>query len=191
MFHYFYRMLDIKDAPLSPIGIQQALNISTLSKPIYTTETIDKIFVSPLTRAIQTATLSFPQLIEKGFEANHLLSEARHTTCDLALPISELKINFPHVDFTQVDTNDLCFTTPIEKSGRYLIPIENIESVNTRCIEFTNFLLHQKGKSFIVVGHSIFFKQLTQSEVKLRNCEIGAFRLHSDGRWECLSRDSE
>ncbi|KAF3007897.1 hypothetical protein E8E13_011022 [Curvularia kusanoi] len=95
------------DAHLTPLGEQQALDVHALWKTqlALSMPPPDRYIVSPLTRTIQTADLSFKDLsLPQGKEykpyIKELLREALGVhTCDRRSPASALRTTFPHLTF--------------------------------------------------------------------------------------------
>jgi len=78
------------DAPLTDLGMQQA---SAIVAP-----EVDAVVVSPLTRALQTASIAFP-LVTPQFIVMAECRESLHATCDIGRSPSLLKKEFPDICF--------------------------------------------------------------------------------------------
>lgn len=133
-------------------------------------------------RTLQTASLSFPHLINKipwiGFE--NIREQTGAHPCDRRRPISEHMINFPHVDFSLIaDDEDQLYS-------RYPKEREPLTGVLDRARDFLSFLIQRPEKEIIVVSHSAYLRHLLQHlmEIKgeseseyqnFKNCEMRTF----------------
>jgi broad specificity phosphatase PhoE len=155
---------EIVDSPLTALGRQQCLDrrqeASTIQPEI--------IVVSPLTRAIQTAQLTFDAHWDKSASGGggknddgETISSSRvpwvaHEdcreetglfVCNQRRPISEMQPDFPFVDFSQVPTDhDAMFI----RERR-----EHLTQQNDRIYSFlVDYLMQLPQKEIVVVGHS-------------------------------------
>ena len=88
----------IKDPPLTPLGLQQAEDAAAALQR----EAIDRIIVSPYTRALATAApvaraLGVPVVV------NPIVRERCAFTCDIGTPRTELALAWPEHDFSAID----------------------------------------------------------------------------------------
>jgi phosphohistidine phosphatase SixA len=85
-----------EDTTLTTNGMRQAMEATVLQP--------DLVLVSPLTRTLQTATLMFPNVKMVALEC--LKEYPQHTEiCNRRSPISTIGKLFPHVDFSDCQTN--------------------------------------------------------------------------------------
>eukprot|EP00966_Prymnesium_polylepis_P298347 6894178-Prymnesium_polylepis.1 len=99
------------DARITPLGTEQAELLSHKLQWRQRDGLPQLVAVSPLTRTLETACLAFPDESVHGwrppFFATSLAREriAEHT-CDGRRPLSELKFEFPHVDFSEITSEE-------------------------------------------------------------------------------------
>ena len=161
-----------RDTPLVGKGNLESLELGrTWDKK----EDIDIIFVSPLTRTIQTATnifkdanikmiandniMEYPQAIE---ECNHRLSKF------------ELKVRYPDIDFSN-----------IPEESTYWKDSPNVESLfdlKERSDHFKEMLRERPEQNICVVSHSTFLKEFLLGNVgnveeELEHCSPFLFKL--------------
>ena len=144
-------------------GFSQINNTKNLLKD----EEIELILVSPLTRTLQTAGGIFDKEVDL-FIANENIREVVANPCDLRKNIDELQIEFPYIDFSEVNNNE-----------KFSIN-ETRESYNLRMEKFYNWLQGKKYKSIAIVTHGVFLHKFIekygeQLNVKdksyFKNCE--------------------
>lgn len=159
---------NVIDAPLTTKGIGQCqeqykLNANNLRG-------VERIIVSPLVRALQTAHLTFRDHVPTlTGESNGAITWTAHEGCREELgmllcnkrrPLSETKLDFPHVDFSQLshhgeddhtwDQFAINFATDSGVAQR-----ESMEDMSHRVYDFlADFLRHLPEREVAVVGHS-------------------------------------
>jgi len=148
------------DARLTPHGEAQCAQLKAsirgntvwgYDKPL----NLDLVVVSPLTRTLQTAVLSLGVPGSPGappFIANELCRERiADFTCDGRRGLSELKEEFPGVDFSLVTSDeDLAFQTQKEDDLK----------CQARGRRFLQWLCGRPEIHIAVVTHSVFLKNL-------------------------------
>ena len=133
--------LEIKYPKITKDGFKQINELKNkIEKENYN---IEKIFVSPLTRTLQTATGVFDKNKYK-FISYEPIREVLHNPCNFRKKTSELINEFPHVDFSLVQEDD----TYIYKETDYI--------TYKRCDKFYNWLLKRNEKSIAIVSHGGF-----------------------------------
>jgi len=123
------------------------------------------VLTSPLRRALLTS-LIFCDTDDKPLKpiiALPSLREAKHNTCDVGTPLSELKSQFVYVDFSEVKQEVWWYDQPSKEPSRM---------VNERIRDFLAALQTRKETHIAVVGHSTFFQKLTGHARKLNNCQL-------------------
>eukprot|EP00931_Biecheleriopsis_adriatica_P092326 TRINITY_DN66143_c0_g1_i1.p1 TRINITY_DN66143_c0_g1~~TRINITY_DN66143_c0_g1_i1.p1 ORF type:complete len:312 (-),score=62.81 TRINITY_DN66143_c0_g1_i1:282-1127(-) len=148
------------DARLTPKGEEQCARLKQsirgetvwgFSKPL----NLDLVVVSPLTRCLQTATLSLGAANSQDappFVANELCRERiADFTCDGRRKISELKEEFPGVDFS------LCKT---DEDRQFYEEKEDDTKCAARAVQFLKWLCGRPEIHIAVVCHSVFLKNL-------------------------------
>lgn len=96
------------DAKLTPDGEAQAARLSTELAPQLQAGLPQLVVVSPLTRTLQTASIAFPSGGPRPPMVATSLARERiglHT-CDRRRPRSALAVEFPHVDFSEVTSEE-------------------------------------------------------------------------------------
>jgi broad specificity phosphatase PhoE len=113
------------------------------------------VVVSPLTRTLQTAFLSLGRADEPGappFVATELCRERiADFTCDRRRTITELRKDFPGVDFSEIES---------EEDEMFFNSKEDDEICKKRTVEFLQWLSKRPETRIAVVTHSIFLKNL-------------------------------
>lgn len=136
----------IKFPKLTKKGIEQCLEVK--EKILNLNLSIDKIYVSPLTRTLETATTIFEK-------ANNIISieEIRENVvnpCDYREPVLVQKSKFKHIDFSNI--NDIGNINKTESKSQ----------IDNRCHEFFERLKNDKKnnncKIIVVVTHGAFLK---------------------------------
>ena len=156
---FLYGMMQ-RDAPLTDRGRRQARAI----RPVMTALPFDLVVVSPLTRAIETATEAFagsgaPRAL------SHLLCERCFMPADQGTPASLLVGRHPQIAGWQgLDTLPEEFWPKRSFS-------EGDEEVSRRVEGLKQWLLGRPEECIALVGHSAFFAAMT-GRPKLGNCEV-------------------
>ena len=105
-----YRRPELVDPPLTYIGRQQAASLQSVTKGL----DVELIVVSPLVRATQTALGAFAHVIVDDGRATTTPFVAHEGcrepggvhTCDQRWKLSDLKREFPRVDYTEVTSEE-------------------------------------------------------------------------------------
>ena len=158
----------IFDAPLSPLGRQQAIE----ARAHVTNLGIKRVIASPMTRAIETALHIFESgpTIEIEPRARELLSNS----CDVGRSPVELAEDFPQLSFGHM--SDPWWYQGAE--NEHGVAHEPLNVFERRAAEFRDWLLTQSAQTLAVVGHGNLFKALAGR--MLDNCEVHTFE--PDGR---------
>jgi len=185
----------LKDAPLSEDGTEQARMSGKKLKALFSSSppasrhrhrktaspfrSPDIVLVSPLRRALMTATALFNHSDEHGndppmFLAIEALREKRTgLACDERSSVPELQAEFPHVDFSDVQRG-----LPVVPEG------ENNEAVRARATEFLDTRLAAvPGRYIAVVSHKGWLRE--QRKVLKRRVESNKIRANFDiSEWD-------
>ena len=139
------------DAPLVEEGILQAKELGKNSKQL---KKIDIVFVSPLTRTLQTA--------ENIFEKNKIvrivaLDKIKEfpqgiETCNKRRNRIELKEKFKKVDFSLLDSD----SDQMWREDSY----EKNEELKEIIEEFSQFIINENYNNIAIVSHNNFLKEL-------------------------------
>ncbi|CAH0494130.1 unnamed protein product [Peronospora farinosa] len=163
------------DAPLTAFGIKDAQNKGPISVQAELEQgmlPIERVVVSPISRAIQTAQKFFAkeQVPDELFTC---IESCRETfdchTCNKRRPLSELKQQFPDVDFSSMkDEEDQLWS----KTHR-----ETTEEIQKRAREFLlEFFRTIPERYVVVVAHLSIIEAICAVtlgiEVRPSNCEV-------------------
>jgi broad specificity phosphatase PhoE len=137
------------------VGEQQAHAVGTRIRDARMA--VDVILVSPLTRALQTATLMFVDELKSRnpprFVAIELCREAfGGHPCDQRRTRSELHRDFPHVDFSLVETDEDTWHNPEKR--------ETVREVALRCDKMLDVLRARQERNIALVSHGVFLETL-------------------------------
>ena len=139
------------DAPLVEEGILQAKELGENSKQL---KNIDIVFVSPLTRTLQTAESIFKKNQIVRIVALDKMKEFPQgiDICNKRRNRIELKEKFKRVDFSLLDSD----SDQMWREDRY----ENIEELKERIDEFKKFIMNENDNNIAIVSHNNFLKEL-------------------------------
>lgn len=153
------------DACLSVDGLQQVRMAKTsfqelLAHTHYVAPEV--VLVSPLTRALQTASTLFPG--HRRVVAQEFLREKRTgEACDERKPAQEIQSEFPHVDTSDIASEDAagpdghCFREELQETN---------EQVGQRAAGLLDVLQAHEGKAIAVVTHKGFLRELSKGPLK-------------------------
>lgn len=152
-----------RDARLTARGEAQAREARTGLRDI----PFELVVVSPLTRAIQTASILF----EGHPSAPRLLVEVLHrecqeSSCDVGRAASELAAEFPHLDVGHLP--EVWWHAEEVAALTFGLPIEPRPLFDRRVAGFRQWLRARPEKTIAVIGHGTFFYHLTGTF--LENC---------------------
>lgn len=195
----FYEMLKAKDHPLSKLGRDQAEALSKRIRSAGEAETETKacpilhpeaIYVSPLTRAVQTAVIALQPIFELGRKSCDIIfmASAREKQNFGGLDTKSSTVGADVVQRALNETRILyegSENKSIVESFRSLrFDIEEVQEqwwhskakeshtqLEGRLNEFLSQLLYSPHKSVIVVGHSHFFRAVFQRYLSSAFCE--------------------
>ena len=158
----------IIDAPLTPHGQQQAQDL----RPTIAGLGIEAVLVSPLTRAIQTASsITHGLNVPIHVDATH--RELVWSSCDIGRTPGLLALDFPHLKFDHLpETWWWCPSGNPTKVDR-----EPPVLVRQRIDRFLDAVRARSERVVAVVGHCTFFWLLTGTLMK--NCEVLSISPHS------------
>ncbi|POM61319.1 Phosphoglycerate mutase family [Phytophthora palmivora] len=163
------------DADLTPFGLNDALSKGPNSVKAELERgmpPIERVVVSPLSRAIQTAKNFFAkdQVPETPFVCMESCREVLGChTCDKRRSVSELQLKFPDVDFSAIKTENDMLWTPTHR--------ETDEEMQTRAKQFLLELFRDiPERNVAVVTHSGFMESVCAVVLGIRihpaNCEV-------------------
>jgi len=137
-----YKDIALLDARLTEEGIRQAEELKLLCKDLNE----ELIVVSPLSRALTTATVAFSSSKAKIIAHESLREQHGVHVCDKRRSVTELRADFPRVDFSLLESEeDLLFHV----SNR-----ETRVAMVERGIQLLEWIRTRPEKNIVVVGHS-------------------------------------
>jgi len=129
------------------------------------------VVVSPLTRALETASIVFPDSAEVPIKLFPGMQEHVVNICDVGRPVSALQQEFPKLDFSQLQEH--WWTVPMSK--------ETPQSLQTRITAFHNYLRSLPQQVIVLVGHGHFLRELLKGtpaeSAYMRNTEFRILEL--------------
>jgi len=139
------------DAPLVEEGILQAKELGENLKQLMK---IDIVFVSPLTRTLQTAENIFEKNKIVRIVAIDKMKEFPQgiEICNKRRNRIELKEKFKKVDFSLLDSD----SDQMWREDRY----EKIDELKERIDEFKQFIMNETDNNIAIVSHNNFLKEL-------------------------------
>ena len=158
-----YFLKESYDAPLVEEGILQAKELGNNSKQL---KNIDIVFVSPLTRTLQTAENIFKKNQKVKIVALDKIKEFPQgiDICNKRRNRIELKEKFKKVDFSLLDSD----SDQMWREDRY----EKVEELKERIDEFKKFVTNGNDNNIAIVSHNNFLKELL-----FQNCDDETFIL--------------
>ena len=150
------------DAKLTSLGKNQAKNAQKKLKNI----DFDLMICSPLTRALQTFSLIFPNLVQDAI----ILPFAReHCLCssEVGRQPSILQKEFP--DFNFYKLKNFWWNNDIPINEKKIIN-ESMEDLDKRVLVFKNWIQKRSEKRIALVGHGTFISRIIN--YLLDNCEF-------------------
>lgn len=158
-YHMINKDMNIFDPELTEQGIQEThQNLEQIENKHF-----DIIFVSPLTRTLQTAQIISEKLkgvkvivlemIREGCNKNQVNKRKK---------ISDLKERFPQFDYSEIEENDEDLLHGTEYREKLF---DEIECVKKRATSFHQFILNRKENNFLVVSHFGFILNFINSQV--------------------------
>jgi len=187
------------DTRLTPRGVEQARSLSTKTAALFSSSNSTSsssssfaVVVSPLTRALQTATLAFPFLVDEaaasrggGGSNNGGNGEGRKKTMtslalarervwlssDVGRRRSEVEPEFPHVCFQDLPQCDSPWWHGGEEAARGQVELEPVRSFRRRVEALREVLLERPEEDVAVVSHASVLEALTGGRF-FHNCEL-------------------
>ncbi len=159
------------DAKLTEKGVNQCNELAKQTKDL----NVDAIIVSPLTRTLDTAILSFPHLYGDNknskktvpFIAHEEWRETVNFLCDARRPTAVLQQQYPHVCFNNLanDPDDPIWAHYESIFGDHSAHLSKRESddpisLYNRTHSAWKVLLNRPEKNIALVGHSAFFMHM-------------------------------
>jgi broad specificity phosphatase PhoE len=173
-----YQREDLIDAELTDKGIEQCQELNKINEKYLKSQLV---VVSPMRRTLQTATKSFPDLIEKvpWIALECLREQTGLHPCDKRFPISFYQENYPYVDYSFIESDEDPLY-PLYEDRR-----EPHEDMDQRAKQFLNWIQTRPETEIVVVSHSAFLRGLFQRVLfpsdpftRFENCETRSFAMY-------------
>ncbi|KAH7369199.1 phosphoglycerate mutase family protein [Plectosphaerella cucumerina] len=178
-----------RDPPLTTTGLAQA---ATLTDKFPDTASIAVVLSSPLTRALQTTTVGFRQVLGKDAAGGVQLiidpdlQERSDLPCDTGSGPAELRKAFPGVNFGNLEhewfikegsyaADDAAV---VERAQRFRERLRNIVATLEKDIKEDD---ERRRRNVVVVTHGVFMKFLAEDDaIDLPKAGWKAFRMSSN-----------
>ena len=167
-----YTMARYRDTPLVEKGQEESLELGeTWDKK----EEMDIIFVSPLTRTLQTATNIFKGTKIKMTAIDNIMEYPQtHEICNHRLNKTLLEKKYDYVDFSNIPEESTYWKDSPE--------IESLFDLKKRSDHFKEMLRERPEQNICVVSHSTFLKEFLLGNVgnieeELEHCSPFLFKL--------------
>ncbi|MDP4024776.1 histidine phosphatase family protein [Methylobacterium sp. NEAU 140] len=155
----------LRDARLTPRGHAQAEEARERLRTI----PFELVVVSPLTRAIETASILFGEHPSRPRVLVEVLHrECQESSCDVGRAASEISAEFPHLDVGHLPEVWWHAEAGCAMVGG--LPVEPRHLFDARVLAFREWLRARPERTIAVVGHGTFFFHLTG--VFLENCGV-------------------
>lgn len=173
-----YLREDLIDAELTDLGIKQCNDLYNINQILLSTAEL--LVVSPMRRTLQTAALSFPNLVNQipWIALEHIREQTGLHPCDKRFPISHHQNNHSHVDFNEIQHDEDPLYDLYERR-------EPDNDLDERAKQFLIWLESRKETEIIVVTHSAFLRGLFQRVLfpdkkfhSFKNCEVRTYLFH-------------
>lgn len=161
-----------RDTPLVEKGQEESLE---LGKTWDKKEEMDIIFVSPLTRTLQTATNIFKGTKTKMTAIDNIMEYPQtHEICNHRLNKTLLEKKYDYVDFSNIPEESTYWKDSPE--------IESLFDLKKRSDHFKEMLRERPEQNICVVSHSTFLKEFLLGNVgnieeELEHCSPFLFKL--------------
>eukprot|EP01125_Pyxidicula_operculata_P001992 TRINITY_DN11972_c0_g1_i1.p1 TRINITY_DN11972_c0_g1~~TRINITY_DN11972_c0_g1_i1.p1 ORF type:complete len:227 (+),score=10.66 TRINITY_DN11972_c0_g1_i1:24-704(+) len=178
-YHNLYCDLTIFDASLTEKGKEEATQAGERLSLEFKGKSPQVMFVSPLTRTLETATNIHRVLTRNGSSMPMMTTEKCREGCNLNVinhrrKLTELKTVWTNFDWSLLsDATDNDTLAPTEYRENI---VDEIEVVRKRAKEFLTFLESRQEQTIVVVTHSGFMRCLCSEICGLpRDVSIGTF----------------
>lgn len=161
----------IEDAPLSEKGISQAKKLYHSVRELR--EKVQLIICSPLSRAINTMQIAFPD-VNCSIIISPLVRERGDKLCDKGIPLPLLQERYPQYEFMHF-SSDIWWSCDPNPPHDFIK--ESNESLHFRQQELIEFLKTRSETIVVIITHGQFIKTLTGKKTQIGNCGIRKFSL--------------
>jgi broad specificity phosphatase PhoE len=173
-----YKREDLIDAELTDKGLEQCQELRGVNQKYLKAQLV---VISPMRRTLQTATQSFPNLVEKvpWLALECIREQTGLHPCDKRLPISYHQENYPSVDFSLIESEE----DPLYP--QYEDRREPHDEMDERAKQFLSWIKARPETEIVVVTHSAFLRGLFQRVLfpnepfnRFENCEARSFVMY-------------
>lgn len=165
--------LALRDPALNEVGVAQATNLGIqLKKQLLESKfDLELIITSPMRRALLTTDHVFGKSPPYPVLVSPIPTEMGHGGCDYGSSKTVLSRDFPHHDFTHVESEE------------WWTEEESQEHLEQRVEEFKEFLNSRPETRIAVVSHGRFLTQLMEIDqfCSFANCDCKQVTLGGDG----------
>ena len=162
---WFVRDPMIRDAVLTRKGQEQAVQQRATAASI---GPVQLIISSPLTRAVQTMRLMFPQAACPVL-LTPLVREKLNYACDIGIPTSKLRNMYPEYTFAHFEGEYWWKHNP---NAPFDVQNETTEEVKQRIEVFREFIQSRTESKIVVVAHGYFIQLALNHLFMPGNCQI-------------------
>lgn len=163
----------LRDARMTPKGRAQCEELRNLLIKLEAVKHLkpEVVVVSPLSRAMETASIVFPDPAEVPIKLYPGMQEFVVNICDVGRPLTELKQEFPRLDFSHMQED--WWSVPMAK--------ETPQSLQNRIAILHSYLRSLPQKVIVLVGHGHFLRELLKGtpceSAYMRNTEFRILEL--------------
>jgi len=154
-----FRIPEVIDSPLIEEGQIQSIE---LGKKWKDKGSIELVLVSPLLRTLETVQNIFGDT-DKKIICLEILREypIGRDTCNMRSDISDLKIKFPNIDFSNIKENKDIYWKKEERD------METMEELNNRLEDLKKYLIEQKENNIAIVSHASLIGKFKDNHISL------------------------
>ncbi|CAG9316699.1 unnamed protein product [Blepharisma stoltei] len=165
-WEWFVKDPFIWDAKLTEKGIQQTIKARQEYADII--KRTELIICSPLSRTIMTMQGVFAEA-KCPVILTPLIAEKVHHSCDIGLPLKELKEKYTNYQFCHFEEELWWYHKGEDPKGIIIEPWENVKH---RADKIKEFLKTRDEKVIAMVSHGNFIRSFMDEVIMFRNCQI-------------------
>ena len=155
---------EFKDTHLTKKGHEEAINLGKTWDKI---EDIEIVFVSPLTRTIQTALNIFKNRDVKIIAIDEIMEHPQCLdVCNQRLDKKILVKQYPNIDFSRISDNHLLYWHDNFDN------LNELERLKKRIEDFKNILMDVDEKNIAIISHSSYLGQMMFNKIEDPNNEL-------------------
>lgn len=155
---------EFKDTHLTKKGHEESINLGKTWDKI---KDIEIVFVSPLTRTIQTALNIFKNRDVKMIAIDEIMEHPQCLeVCNQRLDKKILIKQYPNIDFSRISDNHLLYWHD------YFDNLNELERLKKRIEDFKNILMDVDEKNIAIISHSSYLGQMMFNKIEDPNNEL-------------------